>query len=61
MENMDVTVIATSLPALARDLGQDPITLKLALTSYVVSLGVFIPIPAGSRTRSAPVRYSVPP
>nr|WP_269749206.1 MFS transporter [Herbaspirillum autotrophicum] len=44
MENMDVTVIATSLPALARDLGQDPITLKLALTSYVVSLGVFIPI-----------------
>ena len=41
---MDVTVIATSLPALARDLGQDPITLKLALTSYVVSLGVFIPI-----------------
>ena len=44
MENMDGTVIATSLPALVRDLGQDSITLKLALTSYVVSLGVFIPI-----------------
>lgn len=65
MENMDVTVIATSLPALARDLGQDPITLKLALTSYVVSLGVFIPISGwvadkvGARTifRSAMVTF----
>ncbi|RXZ36721.1 DHA2 family efflux MFS transporter permease subunit [Oxalobacteraceae bacterium CAVE-383] len=44
MENMDATVIATSLPVLAHDLGQDPLTLKLALTSYVVGLGVFIPI-----------------
>jgi len=44
MENMDATVIATSLPALAHDLGQSPLTLKLALTAYVVGLGVFIPI-----------------
>ena len=44
MENMDSTVIATSLPALAVDLHQNPIALKLALTSYVVSLAVFIPI-----------------
>jgi len=44
MENMDATVITTSLPALAHDLGQNPITLKLALTSYVVGLGIFIPI-----------------
>jgi EmrB/QacA subfamily drug resistance transporter len=44
MENVDGTVIVTSLPALARDLGQDPITLKLAVTSYVIGLGVFIPI-----------------
>jgi EmrB/QacA subfamily drug resistance transporter len=44
MENMDATVIATSLPALAHDLGQNPLTLKLAMTSYVVGLGVFIPI-----------------
>ncbi len=41
---MDATVIATSLPALAHDLGQNPLTLKLALTSYVIGLGVFIPI-----------------
>ncbi len=44
MENMDSTVIATSLPALAIDLHENPIALKLALTSYIVSLAVFIPI-----------------
>ena len=43
MENMDGTVIATSLPAIARDLHQDPIVLKLALTSYMLTLAVFIP------------------
>lgn len=44
MENTDSTVIATSLPVIARSLGEDPIALKLALTSYLVSLAVFIPI-----------------
>ncbi len=44
MENMDQTVIATSLPAMALDLGTDPVTLKLAFTSYLLSLAVFIPI-----------------
>jgi EmrB/QacA subfamily drug resistance transporter len=44
MENVDATVIVTSLPVLARDLGHDPITLKLAVTAYVIGLGVFIPI-----------------
>src|SRR5580698_11277438 len=44
MENVDGTVIVTSLPVLARDLGHDPITLKLAVTAYVIGLGVFIPI-----------------
>jgi EmrB/QacA subfamily drug resistance transporter len=44
METMDSTVIATSLPAIAADLGEDPIALKLALTSYLLSLAVFIPV-----------------
>lgn len=44
MENMDSTVIATSLPTIARDLGENPIALKLALTSYLLSLAIFIPI-----------------
>lgn len=44
MENMDSTVIATSLAAIARDIGTDPISLKLALTAYLVALAIFIPI-----------------
>jgi EmrB/QacA subfamily drug resistance transporter len=43
MENMDATVLATSLPAIARDIGADPINLKLALTTYLLALAVFIP------------------
>jgi EmrB/QacA subfamily drug resistance transporter len=44
MENMDSTAIATSLPAIAADIGTDPLTLKLAVTSYLLSLAVFIPV-----------------
>ena len=43
MENMDSTVIATSLPAIAADIGTNPLALKLAVTSYLFSLAVFIP------------------
>jgi EmrB/QacA subfamily drug resistance transporter len=43
MENMDSTVIATSLPAIASDIGTNPLALKLAVTSYLLSLAVFIP------------------
>src|SRR3979409_2430259 len=43
MENMDSTVIATSLRALAADIGANPLALKLAITSYLLSLAVFIP------------------
>ncbi|MEW6684389.1 MAG: MFS transporter [Nitrospirota bacterium] len=44
IENMDSTVISTALPAIAGDLQVDPIALKLALTSYLLGLAVFIPI-----------------
>jgi EmrB/QacA subfamily drug resistance transporter len=43
MENMDSTVIATSLPAIALALGTSPLTLKLAVTSYLLSLAICIP------------------
>jgi EmrB/QacA subfamily drug resistance transporter len=67
MENMDSTVIATSLPAIAADLHEDPIALKLALTSYLLSLAVFIPVSGwmadrfGARTvfRAAIVVFTV--
>ena len=43
MENMDSTVISTSLPAIAQALGTNPLALKLAVTSYLLSLAIFIP------------------
>src|SRR6516225_2890951 len=43
MENMDSTVISTSLPAIAQALGTNPLALKLAVTSYLLSLAICIP------------------
>ena len=43
MENMDSTVISTSLPAIARALGTNPLALKLAVTSYLLALAICIP------------------
>lgn len=54
MENMDATVIATALPVIAADIGASPITLKLALTSYYVALGVFIPVSGRIADRCGP-------
>jgi len=51
MENMDSTVIATALPTIAADLGTDPIALKLAFTTYLLSLTVFIPVSGWSADR----------
>ncbi len=44
MENMDSTVIATSLAEIASDISAEPVALKLALTAYLVALAIFIPI-----------------
>jgi EmrB/QacA subfamily drug resistance transporter len=46
MENIDSTILATALPTIAADLNVNPLSLKLALTSYLVSLAIFIP-PSG--------------
>jgi EmrB/QacA subfamily drug resistance transporter len=43
MENLDSTVLSTALPTIARDFGSSPVHLKLALTSYLLSLAIFIP------------------
>ncbi len=43
MENLDSTVLSTSLPAIASNLGESPIHLKLALTSYLLAIAIFIP------------------
>jgi EmrB/QacA subfamily drug resistance transporter len=43
MENLDSSIVSTSLPAIATDLGVDPVSLKLAFTSYIISIAVFTP------------------
>lgn len=44
MQSLDATVIVTALPAIGVSLGEDPVRLNVAITSYLLSLAVFIPI-----------------
>jgi EmrB/QacA subfamily drug resistance transporter len=43
MEFVDSTALSTALPTLARAFDSDPLHLKLALTSYLLTLAVFAP------------------
>ncbi len=44
MEAVDTTVINTAIPVMAASLKVNPLDLKLALISYLLSLAIFIPI-----------------
>jgi EmrB/QacA subfamily drug resistance transporter len=44
MENLDATVIGTSLPTMASDFGIVPAHLSVGVSAYLVALTVFIPI-----------------
>lgn len=44
MEAVDTTIINTAIPAIAHSLNVNPIDLKLALISYLLSLAIFAPI-----------------
>ena len=44
MEQLDGTVLATALPSMARELGVAATSLSIALTSYLISLAIFIPV-----------------
>ncbi len=44
MQNLNSTVIATALPTIAHSLGETPLRLNVAITCYLLSLAVFIPI-----------------
>ena len=44
MEAVDTTIINTAIPVMAHSLNVNPIDLKLALISYLLSLAIFIPI-----------------
>ncbi len=44
MEMLDSSIITTSIPQIALALSIDPISLKMVMTSYLISLAIFIPI-----------------
>jgi len=44
MHQFDGAVITTALPSMAESLGEDPLKLNLAITCYLLSLAVFVPI-----------------
>jgi EmrB/QacA subfamily drug resistance transporter len=44
MEMLDSTVLSTALPSMARELGVTAPSLSIALTSYLISLAIFIPV-----------------
>jgi len=44
MENLDGTIIATAAPAIAADLGVAPVDVNLAMTAYLVTIAVGIPV-----------------
>jgi EmrB/QacA subfamily drug resistance transporter len=44
MENLDATIVNTAVPTMSASLGVEPLSLKAVLTSYTLSLAVFIPI-----------------
>lgn len=43
MEQLDGTVLATALPTMARSFNADPLHMNIALTSYLLTLAMFIP------------------
>ena len=43
MEQLDATVLSTALPDMARSFDASPLNMSVALTSYLLSLAVFIP------------------
>lgn len=54
MQTMDATILSTALPAIARDFDANPIHLKLAVTTYLLALAVFIPASSWVADRFGP-------
>ncbi len=44
MQNLETTILGTALPQIARAFGESPVNLHLILTSYLMSLAIFMPI-----------------
>jgi len=65
MQQLDGTVIATALPAMARAFGANPVGMNVALTSYLLALAAFIPASGWMAdrfgTRRVPKRSAIQP
>jgi EmrB/QacA subfamily drug resistance transporter len=44
MQQLDSTVITTALPQMAKSLNADPVRLSVAVTAYLLSLAIFVPV-----------------
>src|ERR1039458_2491204 len=44
MESLDTTILNTAVPTIAEALGVVPLSMKAVLSSYTLSLAVFIPV-----------------
>src|SRR5215475_11308617 len=44
MEQLDSTIITTAIPRMAQDLNTTVLRMNLAVTAYVLTLAVFIPV-----------------
>jgi EmrB/QacA subfamily drug resistance transporter len=44
MEGLDSTMLAVAIPDMAKGLGESPLRLHLVITTYLLSLAVFIPV-----------------
>ena len=44
MEQLDSTILTTAIPSIAQSLDTTPVRLNLAITTYILTLAVFIPV-----------------
>ena len=44
MQMLDATVVATAIPAMAQALDTTPVSMNVAITSYLLALAVFVPV-----------------
>jgi EmrB/QacA subfamily drug resistance transporter len=56
LQNLDTSVMATALPSIAHSLDVQPLHLNLAITSYLLSLAVFLPVSGWLAERFGPKR-----
>ena len=44
MQTLDVTILNTSLPTIARDLNESPLNMQLTVISYALTVALFMPL-----------------